>query len=128
MNLLRIAAVILAIGLAGGETWRSWGAGRPFIFVADDFIMAALLIAGVIAVAKDTFARRAFFAAAWGYTAGQLYSSFFAKIVAPEETNAGNWNLDVLTWLIGLAFAISVAGMIASFMLPQAHGGKSDET
>lgn len=128
MNLLRIAAVILAIGLAGGETWRSWGAGRPFIFVIDDFIMAALLIAGAVAVAKDTFARRAFFAAAWGYTAGQLYSSFFSKIVHPDQANAGNWNLDMLTWLLGVAFITSVIGMIASFVLPQAHSPNSGKT
>ena len=125
MRLLRIAAVILAIGLMGGEAWRSWGAGRPFLFVADDFIMGALLIAGALAVVKDTFARRAFFAAAWGYAAGQLYTSFFSKVVQPEETNAGNWSLDVLTWLVGLAFVVSVAGMIASFLLPQKVGGET---
>lgn len=123
MNLLRVIAVILAIGLAGGEAWRSWGAGRPFVFVIDDFIMAALLIAGAVMVAKDTLLRRAFFAAAWGYTAGQLYSSFFSKIVHPDQTNVGNWSLDLLTWLIGLAFVTSIIGMILSFTLQPRRQG-----
>lgn len=123
MTLLRVIAVILAIGLAGGEAWRSWGAARPFIFVVDDFIMAVLLIAGAALVRQDTMLRRAFFASAWGYTAGQLYSSFFSKIVHPEQANAGNWSLDILTWLIGLAFVISVIGMILSFTLQPRRQG-----
>ena len=119
MKLLRIAAVILALSLMVGEAWRSWGAGRPFVFVIDDFIMGVLLIFGAVAVAKDTFARRALFASAWGYTAGQLYTSFFSKVVHPEQVNAGNWSLDILTLLLGVAFVTSVIGMIASFVLPQ---------
>ena len=118
MRLLQFSAFLLAIGLMGGEAWRSWGAGRPFVFVVDDFIMGALLIAGAVAVAKDTFVRRAFFASAWGYSAGQLYSSFFSKVVHPDQANAGNWNLDFLTWILGFAFIVSVIGMIASFILP----------
>lgn len=123
MTLLRIAAILLAIALMGGEAWRSWGAGRPFVFVIDDFIMGALLIAGAALIAKDTFARRAFFAGAWGYTAGQLYLSFFSKIAHPDQTNAGNWNLDILTWLIGLAFVVSIVGMFASIVLRQKGSG-----
>jgi len=119
MTLLRIAAILLAIALMGGEAWRSWGAGRPFVFVIDDFIMGALLIAGAVAIAKDTFARRAFFASAWGYTAGQLYSSFFSKIAHPDHANAGNWSLDILTWLLGFAFVVSIVGAVASIMMPQ---------
>ncbi len=118
MNILRIIAVLLALGLMGGEAWRSWGVDRPFWFVVDDFIMGVFLIAGAVAMAKETLARRALFAAAWGFNAGLLYSSFFAKIVTPEATNTGNWNFSVLTGLIGFALAISVIGLISSIVLP----------
>ena len=83
----------------------------------DDMIMGTMLIAAAIMVAKDTFHRRAFFTAAWGTNAGMLYGSFFGKVFAPADANAGNFDLGFLTLLIGIAFATAVAGMIASIVL-----------
>ena len=83
----------------------------------DDMIMGTMLIAAAIMVAKDTFPRRAFFTAAWGTNAGMLYGSFFGKVFAPADANAGNFDLGFLTLLIGIAFATAVAGMIASIVL-----------
>lgn len=119
LNALRIIAALLALSLMIGELWRSWGAGRHWLFVIDDQIMGAMLILGALAVAKDTFNRRALFAAGWGVNAGMLYGSFFGKIVEPQNTNAGNWNLDVLTVLVGVAFVISLLGMFLAIILPR---------
>ena len=119
LSLLRIWAILLALSLMIGELWRSWGAGRPLAFVFDDQIMGAMLIAAAILLSKDTTRRRAFFAAAWGVNAGMLYGSFFGKVFAPQETNAGNWDLGILTILVGVAFASSVIGMILSITIPR---------
>lgn len=119
LNALRIIAVMLALSLMIGELWRSWGAGRHWLFVIDDYIMGAMLILAAIATRRDSFNRRAFFAAAWGVNAGMLYPSFFGKLVAPETVNAGNWNMDVLTVLVGAAFVVSLLGMMLSIMLPR---------
>lgn len=119
LNALRIIAVLLALSLMIGELWRSWGAGRHWLFVIDDQIMGALLILSAIVLRRDSFNRRAFFAAAWGACAGALYGSFFGKLVAPETVNAGNWNMDVLTVLVGVAFVVSLLGMILSILLPR---------
>ena len=119
MKLLRIIAVLLALSLMIGELWRSWGAGRPIMFVLDDQIMGAMLIAAAVFVARDTFNRRAFFTAAWGVNAGMLYGSFFGKVFAPETTNSGNWDLGILTILVGVAFFTAVIGMILSITLPR---------
>ena len=118
MKLLRIIAVLLALSLMIGELWRSWGAGRPIMFVLDDQIMGAMLIAAALMIRTDTFNRRAFFAAAWGVNAGMLYGSFFGKVFAPETTNSGNWDLGILTILVGVAFFTAVIGMIFSITLP----------
>ena len=125
MTFLRIWAVLLALSLMIGEAWRSWGAGREFIFVIDDQIMGAMLIASAYLLKRETVRRRAFFSAAWAFNVGMLYGSFFGKIVRPEETNAGNWDLSILTGLIGLAFVSAIIGMIASILLP--HQGLSYE-
>lgn len=119
MLALRILAVVHALSLSIGETWRSWGAGRHFLFVFDDYWVAALLLAGAWAMKQDTVQRRALFAAGWGANAGMLYGSFFGKLVEPASTNAGNWSIGVLTWLVGLAFVVSVGGMIATFAIPR---------
>ncbi|MEM8617351.1 MAG: hypothetical protein AAGF20_10490 [Pseudomonadota bacterium] len=117
MPVLRFLAIILGLSLIIGEAYRSWGAGRPVMFWMDDMIMGAMLITAAIMISKDTFHRRAFFAAAWGTNAGMLYGSFFGKVFAPADANAGNFDLGLLTILIGIAFATAVAGMIASIVL-----------
>ncbi|MEL7032847.1 MAG: hypothetical protein AAGL97_12175 [Pseudomonadota bacterium] len=123
MTVLRIWAVLLALSLMIGELWRSWGAGREFVFVIDDQIMGAMLIVSAYLLKEQTVRRRAFFSAAWAFNVGMLYGSFFNKIISPENTNAGNWNFGILTALIGVAFLSAIIGMIASILLP--HQGSS---
>lgn len=123
MKFLRVWAVLLALSLMIGELWRSWGAGREFIFVIDDQIMGVLLIWSAYLLKQETLRRRAFFSAAWAFNVGMLYGSFFGKIVRPEDSNPGNWDFGILTALIGLAFVSAIIGMIASILLP--HQGQT---
>ncbi len=119
MKILRVVAILQGVSLMLGEAYRSWGADRPVMFWMDDQIMGVLLISSAILMARDTFHRRAYFAAAWGFSAGMNYGSFFAKIYEPGEANAGNFDLGLLTFLIGLAFVVACVGMAASIMLPR---------
>ncbi len=118
MLILRIIAVIQALSLILGETYRSWGAGRHWLFVVDDYWISGLLLAGAVLVKSDTVKTRALFAAGWGANAGMLYGSFFGKLIEPSSSNPGNFGMGLLTFLLGLAFATSVLGMIASILLP----------
>lgn len=118
MAILRVLAVVLAVSLMAGELWRSWGTERQLVFVVDDMIIGVLLLAGAWAMARDAVRRRAMFCAAWGFSAGLLYPSFFGKLVAPAEVDSGNWNMSALTVLVGLAFGTSVIGMVASIAIP----------
>jgi hypothetical protein len=101
--------------------------GRPVMFVLDDILMGGFLIAVAVAVGKDNFRNRAAFAAAWGVVAGMLYSSFFGKVFQPETAQAGNWDLGVLTWLIGVAFVVSILGLWLSMALPQSPQSRITE-
>lgn len=118
MLILRIIAVIQALSLIFGETFRSWGAGRHWLFVVDDYWISALLLLGAWAMKTDNIRNRALLAAGWGANAGMLYGSFFGKLIEPSSSNSGNFDIGLLTFLVGLAFATSVLGMIASILLP----------
>lgn len=118
MKALRIIAILLGLSLVVGEAYRSWGAGRPIAFWMDDVLMGGLLVAAAIAVGTETWARRAFFTGAWGVNAGMLYGSFFGKVFDPDSSVPGNFDLGLLTALIGVAFAVSIIGFIGSLMAP----------
>ena len=118
MKALRSVAVLLALSLMIGELWRSWGTDRPIAFVLDDMIMGALLIYGAWRMRRDTPRDRVVFGAAWGVAAGMLYGSFFGKLFDPASVDPGNWDLGVLTMLVGTAFAVSLGGLVATVLLP----------
>ncbi len=118
MKYLRLVAILLALSLMIGEVWRSWGAGRPIMFVMDDMLMGGFLISAAIAVGNETIRNRLAFAGAWGVVAGMLYVSFFGKVFDPENAQPGNWDLGILTGLIGIAFIISLIGLWLSIKLP----------
>jgi hypothetical protein len=118
MQALRIVAVLHAFSLMIGECWRSWGVGRPVMFVLDDMLMGGFLITAAWAVGRETVRTRAAFSGAWGVVTGMLYGSFFGKVFEPASAQAGNWDLGVLTGLLGVAFAVSLAGIWFSMALP----------
>lgn len=117
MTFLRVAAVLLALSLMIGEAIRSWGVGRPVMFWMDDMLMGGMLLVAAWLMARPSPVRHALFAAAWGVNAGMLYGSFFGKVFAPENSNAGNFDLGLLTALIGVAFVTAIAGMIATILV-----------
>ena len=116
LGVQRILGAGLALSLMIGEAIRSWGVGRPIMFVLDDFFMGGLLLLGAILMAKPTLSRWAVFVAGWGSCAGMLYGSFFGKVFDPASSNSGNIDLGVLTALIGVAFVVSLVGLAASIM------------
>lgn len=118
MRALRVIAIVGALALMLGEAYRSWGMGRPVAFWMDDMLAGGLLIVSAMLVAVPTVARRTFFTGSWGIAVGMLYGSFFGKVFAPQDSDPGNFDLGLLTALIGSAFAVAVGGMIASILLP----------
>jgi hypothetical protein len=118
MKALRVLAVVGALALMIGELWRSWGAGRHPLFILDDQLAGGFMLAAAWAMQRDTKRNRATFSAAWGAATGMLYGSFFGKLIDPAHVQAGNWNAGVLTALLGVAFAIALAGLWFSITLP----------
>jgi hypothetical protein len=117
MKGLRIIAIIGALALMIGEAYRSWGVGRPVAFWMDDMLAGSMMIAAAVAVRNPTVRSRAFFSSSWGVAVGMLYGSFFGKVFDPANANPGNFALGPLTVLIGTAFVIAIAGLVASIAI-----------
>ena len=123
MKALRWLGAIGAFALMIGELWRSWGAGRHILFILDDQFAGLLMLAGVWAMRRDSIRARALFASGWGVAAGMLYGSFFGKVIDPASAQPGNWDVGVLTALLGVAFAISIGGLVACIAIPPDKAG-----
>lgn len=119
MKTLRIIAIIAALALMIGELWRSWGIDRPIMFVLDDQLAGGFMIAAAWAVRHDSVRNRAAFSAAWGVAVGMIYGSFFGKVFDPQSAVPGNFDLGILTALLGVAFVGALVGLWFSMTLPQ---------
>ncbi|MEP3422340.1 MAG: hypothetical protein ABJN35_11440 [Erythrobacter sp.] len=111
LAVLRAIGIGLALSLMIGELIRSWGVGRPIMFVLDDFFAGGLLLVGAILMANPTRRRWGVFVAGWGVCAGMMYGSFFGKVFDPASANSGNFDLGFLTAIIGLGFVVSLIGL-----------------
>ena len=113
----RIWAVVLGSSLMIGELIRSWGQGRNVLFVVDDFLIGLPLVGTAILMAKPSILRRCAFSASFAASAGMLYGSFFGKLVDLSRPASSNIEVGLLTALIGMAFASSLLGLVASLHL-----------
>ena len=117
MLLWRILAMLLGTSLMIGELIRSWGQGRHPLYVLDDFFIGIPLVVTALLMARPTPARACAFSAAFAATAGMLYPSFFGKLLEPSNPVASNVEIQLLTTVIGIAFAVSLVGLVASIRL-----------
>ena len=118
MRALQVVSVLLALALVGGETVRSWGVGRPVLHVADDWVAGALLLFAAWLTGRPGQVARRGVAAIWGTVAAGALFSFVSKLVDPGGMTPGTLPPTVLTALVGTAFFISLAALIASLLLP----------
>lgn len=103
-------AVVLGAVLVLGETYRSFGQGRPFFNWFDDYIVGFFLFLG----AYKTFqsARKVkFLSAAFAICATGTAMSYFSKILNPDQAIHSNVSFSILTNLLLIVFVTSSAGM-----------------
>lgn len=118
MRALQILSVLLAVGLMVGESIRSWGVGRPFVHVADDFLAAGLLLLAAWLTGRPDHRARRIVVAIWAVIAASALPSLVVKIVAPASMTPGNLPPQLLTGLVGLALLVSIGGLVAAVLLP----------
>lgn len=81
MKFSRTLAILLGFLAPLADTirrWNSWRDFPPALF--DDYIMGALLLAGAWLTARNFHHGQRLLAAAWGFTCGLGYCSFFGQL------------------------------------------------
>jgi len=119
---LRVLIVVtwaLAAALVVVETWRSWGVDRPVLTVADDYAGAALLAWAAWLTARPGERSRRIVVAVWGVICGASLCNFSVKLLMPDRMTPGNLPPAILQALVGLAFLLSLAALVASVVLPR---------
>ena len=115
----------LAVALVVVETYRSWGVDRPLLTVADDYAGAALLAWAAWLTGRPSERSCRIVVAVWGVICGVSLCNFSIKLLMPDRMTPGNLPPALLQGLVGAAFLLSFAALVASIALPR---GTADAT
>lgn len=113
----RVLAIALGILAPLGETIRRWHVWREYPpAILDDYLMGALLLWGAWAARGGAGHGRAVLIAAWGFTCGLGYMSFFEQV---RRNLAGELDPAFIsgTWVAvikGIGLALAISGLIAA--------------
>lgn len=107
LRISRIAALVAGIALPCIETWRRWGDLSDWAWWLDDCIAAALLLYAWYAGREQAGRSRPYLMAAWGYTLGIAYMSFFGHLNSPAVTDPSGVSV---TWVLAFkGFGLGLA-------------------
>lgn len=113
----RRLAIILGILTPLAETvrrWRQLDQLSALPFWLDDYLIGALLLYGAWRTGKDIRSGRPFLAAAWGFTCGMAYSSFFAQLARLNEPDPAPIPSTWVAIIKGLGFALAILALAGS--------------
>jgi hypothetical protein len=117
MRFSRTLAIAFGIFVPLAETvrrWHTWREYPPSLF--DDYIMGAFLLGSVWCLNRNIHRGRLLLAAAWGYTCGLGYASFFghlARYLHGEADPAPIPSGAVLA-IKGFGLLLAIAALIAT--------------
>ncbi len=112
----RRLAYVLGILTPLAETIRRWhqlGQLHYLPFWLDDYILGAFLLYGAWRTGRDARSGQPFLAAAWGFTCGMAYASFFFQLDHLHDDPApisGSWVLAIK----GVGFALAILALVGS--------------
>jgi len=122
----RRLAVIFGILIPVGETvrrWRQLGDISVWPFWLDDYILGALLLYGAWRTRKDIHSGRPFLIAAWGFTCGMAYPSFFAQLLNLDP-DPGPIPSAWVAVIKGVGFALAILALAVSLKRPKEEGNE----
>ena len=104
-------AVVFGSLLAVLEAVRNWGDWQWWPFWVVDYVAAALLIVGGVVVLRRGVDR--WLSAGWGFACAMFWMSFFGNYRDMVEAGtAASARDQTLTLIIGVMFALTVAGLV----------------
>lgn len=100
-------ALALGIALPLVETWRRFDGLADWPSWLDDYIASALLLYGWYAGRGEVPRARPYLMAAWGYTLGMAYMSFFGQLSKGATTDPSGFSVAVVTGIKGFGVSLS---------------------
>jgi hypothetical protein len=109
----RTAALVIGLLLPVIETWRRWDALANWPSWLDDYIASALLLYAWRAGRASDRESRPYLMAAWGYTFGIAYVSFFGQLERASSTDISGLATELV---LGIkAFGVALSGLCLAF-------------
>jgi hypothetical protein len=104
-------AIGFAVFLALAEIRRNWGDwGYAPFWIVDYLAVGLLLFGGLRTLRRGREAGLAALTGGWGFTCAMFYASFFSHLQHIDQPDRGPVEQLPLTIIIGVLFAITVAG------------------
>jgi hypothetical protein len=113
----RILAIVFGIFVPAAETVRRWDTWReypPSLF--DDYVMGAFVPGSVWCLKRNSHSGRLVLAAAWGYTCGLRYASFFGHLerYLHNDTDPPPISSGAVFAIKGVGLLLAIAAQIAT--------------
>jgi hypothetical protein len=120
-------AVLFGVLAPLGETvrrWHSWREYPPAFF--DDYIMGALLLAGAWLAGRNFPAGQRLLAAAWGFTCGLGYYSFFEQLRLHRlgAVDPGPLPSGVMVAIKGVGVLLAIVALVATLSARRAESAR----
>src|SRR4051812_9263477 len=104
----RATALVVGLLLPCIETWRRWRMLADWPSWLDDYIAGALLLYAWQAGRHEVTRSRPYLMAAWGYTFGIAYMSFFGQLHSARNADPSGMSTDVVIAFKALGLVVSV--------------------
>lgn len=115
LRISRAAALITAVVLPCIETWRRWHMMGEWPSWLDDYIAAALLLYAWQAGRQQAGRSRPYLMAAWAYTFGMAYASFFGQLRDTTGADPSGMASAVVVGFKGFGLFVSAACLALSW-------------
>jgi len=112
----RLALVIGSL-LPVAETirrWRQLGDVSVWPLWLDDFLIGGFLLYAFWRTRQNAFENRRFLAAAWGFTCGMAYLSFFGQITSLDVVDSAPIPTEWVAVIKGVGLMLSVLALVGS--------------
>ena len=118
LQISRRAALVVAIVLPCIETWRRWQMLSDWPAWLDDYIAAALLFYAWQAGRHESARSRPYLMAAWGYTFGMAYMSFFGQLRNANDADPSGMTKAVVVVFKGVGLVLSLTCLALAWRSP----------
>jgi hypothetical protein len=115
LKISRTTALIVGVILPVIETWRRWNMMADWPSWLDDYIGAVLLLYAWHAGRGEARRSRPYLMAAWGYTFGMAYMSFFGQLRFATTSDPSGMPMAVVIGFKGFGMLLAATCLVLSW-------------